>query len=628
LLRKVELEGRISNLERVRLLWRYMEMVPNSALYVIAYIVMTVVASLAEGFGLIMFMPLLQSIVGGETFPAIPIFGSMPLLKELQLQDMRGLLMATALAIMALLVLRGVLSYVASILALNLKLKFQSALTRYVFSRLLNVKVQYINKSNYGSLYTLALGHTERASDIIVYAAQMVLNLALLALLGLLLLFMSWKATLSAVAFGLIAIVAMHRLDALQISFGERYSASHAKFYHKTQETLTSIREIHLLSASERTQQAIASNLRELFHAREISSRILNISSPFINSLGGIFVGGMILAGAFMDAGSVKGWISLVLIYMIVLTRIIGPLSGLLGARLGILQHLSAMDELRRFDADCELNRQESGDRHFTGLSEAIAFNDVSFGYGAENEQSVLSHVDLTVQRGQMVALVGPSGSGKTTLANMLPRFIEPTSGQITIDGIPLREFEVASLRQAIGFVSQNPVLFDCSIKDNLRIASPDATMEDIEAAARLAQAHEFIQERSEGYETIVGQQGAMLSGGQRQRLALARIFLKSPPIILLDEVTSQLDSLTEQALQKSLEYFRERSTIMVIAHRLSTIRSADQIIVLDKGRIVERGNHRELVRMGGVYARLVEMQLSDEEGPATNERDGLLPAS
>ncbi len=605
-------------------------MVPNSAIYVIAYIAMTIVASLAEGVGLVMFVPLLQSVVGGDTLPDVPIFGLETVLKGLHVLDMHMLLTVTAAAIVSLLLLRGVLSYVASILALNLKLKFQSALIRHVFSNLLKVNVQYINQSNYGSLYTLALGHTERASDIIVCGAQMVLQLALLALLGVLLVLMSWKATSAAILFGIGAVLTMRRLDALQIMFGERYSAYHAKFYQKAQETLTSIREIHLLSASERTQDAIAENLRDLFRAREVSSRILNISSPFLNSLGGVYIGGMILAGAFMDPDSVKGWISLVLMYMIVLTRIVGPLSALLAARLGILQHMSAIDELSRFETDCEVNRQASGERRFSGLSEAIRFVGVGFGYGENNGQSVLSDVDLTVPCGHMVALVGPSGSGKTTLVNMLARFIEPSSGEITVDGVPLREFDVGSLRESIGFVSQNPVLFDCSIEDNLRLAKPGATPQEIETAARLAQAHDFIQERDKGYATIVGQHGAMLSGGQRQRLALARIFLKCPPLIVLDEVTSQLDSITEQALQKSLAYFRGKSTVIVIAHRLSTIRSADQIVVLDKGRIVECGSHRELTRCEGVYARLVEMQFVDahDRDQVADEWKKLLPAS
>lgn len=613
----------VSNVERIRLLWGYLRLVPHSPAYLAVYLVTTIIASLAEGVGLIMFMPLLQSVAGSGNFAGIPVFGLIA--QKLQFLDMSWLLTVVAAAIIVLLLLRGILSYVANILAVSLKLKFQSALVRHIFFNLLRVNVQYINKSNYGFLFTLALGHTERASDIILYAAQIVLHLTLLVLLGIFLLSMSWKATLGAGLFGLVAFVSMRRLDAMQILFGQKYSASHAKFYHKTQETLTSIREIHLLSASERTEQGLAENLGELLKAKEISSRILGISGPFLNSLGGVYIGGMILIGAYLDAETARSWISLVLMYMIVLTRIVGPLSALLAARLGILQHLSAVDELSRFDRDCEINRQESGNRPFVGLSDKIEFRDVSFSYGTHIGQNVLSNVDLKVKAGDMVALVGASGSGKTTLANMLARFIEPSSGRIMIDGVPLASFDVASLRQAIGFVSQNPVLFDCSIEDNLRIAKLDASMAEIETAARWAQAHEFIQEREQGYRTIVGQQGALLSGGQRQRLALARIFLKRPPVIMLDEVTSQLDAVTEHALQQSLEYFRGKSTIIVIAHRLSTVRRADQIVVLDRGRVIERGSHAELMRIGGAYARLVSMQFPDGDGAAgsSEEQDG-----
>ena len=217
--------------------------------------------------------------------------------------------------------------------------------------------------------------------------------------------------------------------------------------------------------------------------------------------------------------------------------------------------------------------------------------------------------MDLEARRGETVALVGPSGGGKTTILNLIPRFYDVTGGRVTIDGVDVRDVTLASLRDRIALVTQEPFLFDDSIRANIAYAQPDAPLEAIEAAARQSAAHDFIVDLPNGYDTLVGEAGARLSGGQRQRIAIARAFLKDAPILLLDEATSALDTESEQQVQTALERLMAGRTVILIAHRLSTVRHADRIYVIDRGRVVETGSHGSLVRKRGLYARLAKAQ-------------------
>jgi ATP-binding cassette subfamily B protein len=233
-----------------------------------------------------------------------------------------------------------------------------------------------------------------------------------------------------------------------------------------------------------------------------------------------------------------------------------------------------------------------------------IQFQDVSFHY-PENMESVLSHVNLTIQPGEYVALVGPSGAGKTTLCSMIPRFYDVTDGQVLVDGKDVRSLQQKSLRDNIGIVQQDVYLFGGSILENIRYGRPDATVEEVVAAAKEANAHDFIMALPNGYETDIGQRGVKLSGGQKQRLSIARVFLKNPPILIFDEATSALDNQSEQIVQESLEHLAKNRTTLVIAHRLSTIRNAQRILVLTEDGIAEQGTHEELLAKGGVYSKL-----------------------
>jgi subfamily B ATP-binding cassette protein MsbA len=235
-----------------------------------------------------------------------------------------------------------------------------------------------------------------------------------------------------------------------------------------------------------------------------------------------------------------------------------------------------------------------------------IVFKNVSFAYDRE---MVLTNVNLTVAKGKTVALIGPSGGGKSTLADLVPRFYDPTQGQVLIDGVPLTDYDVESLRRQVGVVTQESILFNDTIFNNISFGLENVKEQDVIEAAKIAHAHEFIVQMENGYQTTIGERGSKLSGGQRQRISIARAVLKNPPILILDEATSALDSESERLVQDALNSLMQNRTSIIIAHRLSTIQHADEIIVIQQGQIIERGNHDTLVERDGLYRKLIDIQ-------------------
>jgi ATP-binding cassette subfamily B protein/subfamily B ATP-binding cassette protein MsbA len=246
--------------------------------------------------------------------------------------------------------------------------------------------------------------------------------------------------------------------------------------------------------------------------------------------------------------------------------------------------------------------------QHIKGLAKTIDFNDISFSYDGKRE--VLKHVNLHIQKGQTIALVGQSGSGKSTLVDLLPRYHDVQEGQILVDGIDIRDLYVADLRSLIGNVNQEAILFNDTFFNNIAFGVQNATREQVEEAAKIANAHDFIMATENGYDTNIGDRGGKLSGGQRQRISIARAILKNPPILILDEATSALDTESERLVQEALERLMKTRTTIAIAHRLSTIKNADEICVVHEGEIVERGRHEQLIQLNGYYKRLHDMQV------------------
>ncbi len=601
----------IRNLLRATKIWQNNYLILREFKYfpevTILALVFTFVAATFEGVGIGFLLSFLQSLTTPDAKPVqtgidwfdIWVLGvNTPVISRLY--RISALILLTTWT-------RAGFNYLASIYTEICQLKLLDRLRKQIFEQLQALSLTYFASTRSGELINTITTEIERIKQAFGGFAFL-LTSSLTALVYFLSMFLlSWQLTIIAVLLFTLLAVGLSTLNGRvrEASFGVTIASG--QFTSTAMEFISGIRTIQAFATQDFERKRFygaSSNIVTSYRKAIVAWAVVK---PLAEGLATTVLISMIIVAftVFVANGTLQ--VASLLTFFFVLFRLVPSLQSVnnVMAQLSTLQgSTDNIKELLRTD-----NKQyfQNGEREFLGLKRAIDFVSVDFGYDDSN--LVLHDITLTIERGKMTALVGGSGAGKTTLADLIPRFYDPTQGQVLFDQVNLREFEINSLRRKMAVVSQDTFIFNTSVRNNIAYGTERTTEEEIEQAARLANALEFIQEMPEGLDTQLGDRGVRLSGGQRQRIAIARALLRNPEILILDEATSALDSVSERLIQESLEKLSVGRTVIAIAHRLSTIVRADKVVVLEQGRIVEQGKYQELLEQGGKLWKYHQMQ-------------------
>ena len=478
-----------------------------------------------------------------------------------------------------------------------------------VYAKVMRLPMGFFSEERKGDIIARMSGDVGEVENSITSSLDMLIKSPIMIILYFItLIATSWKLTLFTVlvlpAMGWLMGKVGRKLKRQSLEAQGKWSDTMSQL----EETLGGLRIIKAFIAEDRMINRFTRCSNELRDAVNKVAMRQALAHPMSEFLGTILIVSVLWFGGALILGHNSSLTAPTFIfYMVILYSVINPLKDFAKAGYNIPKGLASMERVDKI-LKAENNIKEiPNPKPLTGMNDRIEFKDISFSYDGKREG--LKHVNLTVPKGKTVALVGQSGSGKSTLVDLLPRYHDVQGGDITIDGTSIKDVRIADLRSLIGNVNQEAILFNDTFFNNIAFGVENATMEQVIEAAKIANAHDFIMEKPEGYNTNIGDRGGKLSGGQRQRVSIARAILKNPPILILDEATSALDTESERLVQEALERLMKTRTTIAIAHRLSTIKNADEICVLYEGEIVERGRHEELLELDGYYKRLNDMQ-------------------
>ncbi|HEU4563927.1 MAG TPA: ABC transporter ATP-binding protein [Gemmatimonadaceae bacterium] len=588
-----------------------------------ATIACSVLAAALDGFALALLIPFLNALFGLDPIPA-----GTGMLKSLLAStvgalldpaDKMGSLRSVILIILVVMTAKNFFVWLGGTMGAKLQEYVVRDMRDAVYRHLQRLPIGWFVRMKVGQILARVLSDTDQTKQLITdLVTKSLQNFALVVTYIWFLTAISWRLTLIALVVAPLLLVALNPLLARLRRGYRRLRDDHGEMMSILQESVSGIRLVKSFAA-ERYEETRFIGASHKFSAGLVRmAKISLLAQPITETIGTAMTVFLLWIGArqVLQTGALQA--SEFITFLVYVLRLLQPIKQLSQVPTNAQASLAAADRLFDvLDTPTE-TMTDTGTRAVDGFHRSIVLEDVSFAYEAE---PVLSHVSFSARKGDVIALVGPSGAGKSTLVDLIPRFYEPTAGRILLDGIDTRDIRLDSLRALTGIVSQETVIFNDTVRDNIAYGRADRyTAAQIEAAARAANAHHFISELPQGYDTPLGERGTRLSGGQRQRIAIARALLLDPPILILDEATSALDTESERLVQEAIDRLLEGRTVFVIAHRLSTIIHADQILVLDRGRIIEHGTHAELLERQGAYYRLYMLQFRDEQGRGTRD--------
>jgi subfamily B ATP-binding cassette protein MsbA len=590
-------------------------------LHMLAAVVSMALVGLLDAFRLLLIGPIFDRVLNPSSQSHnLPLF-HMPIShKPIELnwfvpEHFHNVWTMVAFALVASTVLKGIFDYGGSYLANYAGYGMVTDLRNELYSATLRRSVAFFQKYSTGTLLSAIVNDIERVqfalSSVLAEFLQQFFTFLFTACVVVLL---GGRLTWVLIIFVPVVVMAARRIGHRVRTTTRRGQDKLAEIQNILQETITGVRIVKAFSMEAWETRRFRDAGRRLFKANLRSVSAYAVSSPMMDIFGAIAIAILILIGReYIKHGFFTEGVFLA--FIIAVFKLYEPVRKFgifnnnfqqaLGASSAIFDFLDAQDDVR----------EKLGAQKLPPFHQGIRFEHVYFSYGqANDDRDVLQDINLEVAPGELVAIVGSSGSGKTTLVHLLPRFFDATRGRLLIDGRDVRDLTVASLRSQIAIVTQDTILFNDTVRNNIAYGQPEVSAETVEEAARAALAHDFIMALPEGYDSVIGERGLLLSGGERQRISIARAILKNAPILILDEATSALDSESESLVQTALQNLITGRTVLVIAHRLSTVRRADRILVLENGIITDEGTHECLMTHTGTYRRLYDLQFVDVE--------------